>query len=94
MSAHTKGPWRFECDLKTHVIRQALPDGEFDDYIATTWGGEREADARLIAAAPELLAALIGVLPEAEANFCGGDDAYVLLVAARAAIEKATGVTS
>lgn len=53
----------------------------------------RDADARLIAAAPDLLAA-VKVLDEAFSHYCEGDpsdDEIAALKAARAAIAKATG---
>jgi hypothetical protein len=57
-----------------------------------------QADARLIAAAPDLLKALIdlnaGILPSAESNASGNPEwEYVSkrVTAARAAIAKATG---
>lgn len=65
MSSHTPGPWIVTEDYGTHVIRGA--DAErteggvtysFRDYVASTWGGPNEADARLIAAGPEILKVL------------------------------------
>ncbi len=66
MSAkHTPGPWIVTVDCGAHVIRGAEEQHQdlgtsylWRDYVASTWGGESEANARLIAAAPELLAAL------------------------------------
>ena len=53
-------------------------------YTGSNGGAEREANARLIAAAPDLLAALQGVLLVADRQTMEFD-------AARAAIAKATG---
>lgn len=50
----------------------------------------READARLIAAAPDLLQALEGML---RYSGCEDDDSHEEPCAARAAIAKATGAT-
>ena len=92
---HTPGPWQVTIDCGANVIRAAekeVRDGViaymFSDCVASTWGGVNEANARLIAAAPDLLAALIDVV---------GDDESLQnpwRVAARAAIAKATGETS
>jgi hypothetical protein len=65
MADHTPGPWTFEDDMGSHIIRGAAQENKtsfgsyyFSPYVASTWGGHNEANARLIAAAPELLAAL------------------------------------
>lgn len=50
-----------------------------------------EANARLIAAAPDLLAALEELLPIAARSIQGTTDGEPILQAARAAIAKATG---
>ena len=58
MSNHTPGPWRYVCDDNAWCVL-----GE-DGTIAEIWHGSdlsTEADARLIAAAPQLLAALKAV---------------------------------
>lgn len=86
--AHTPspGPWSFEYDAAE--IRDA--DGEFVTHVATSrYVDDREdpralANARLIAAAPQLLEALQAVLPYVSAG-------EALIV--RAAIEAATGGT-
>ena len=91
MAAHTPGPW--EADAEEGMVFRVLDGGERDEDIATVWGSDE--DARLIAAAPDLLAALerllraqqavsrIRVVDEGEY-----DDA---MDAASAAIAKATG---
>ena len=62
---HTPGPWQVTIDCGANVIRAAekeVRDGViaymFSDCVASTWGGVNEANARLIAAAPELLEVL------------------------------------
>lgn len=55
------------------------------------YGPSMEANARLIAAAPDLLEALVALIPDAEANDFGGPDTGARIAAARAAIAKATG---
>lgn len=88
MSKHTPGPWsvfykskydewHVSVPLSTGSMKWAL----FDDGIRSE---NPEADARLIAAAPDLLEALRGVLRVA-------DRATDEFDAARAAIAKATG---
>ncbi|CAB3858572.1 hypothetical protein LMG26854_03347 [Achromobacter aegrifaciens] len=89
---HTPGPWHrdtasgFGCDVRANNGRK----------VAATWGvnngdphrpeyrAECDANAHLISAAPELLAAIEGVLRVA-------DRATVEFDAARAAIAKAKG---
>lgn len=80
---HTPGPWE---------LRQSSRDYWFIDYDQ---GGEGytltkldcgEKDARLISAAPELLAALEGLL-----NALPSATTHPAIKAARAAIAKATG---
>lgn len=85
---HTKGKWfakddpMFEQKVVTAASRQGMidictiPTG-FDGYIE----GEQHANARLIAAAPELLEALKGVVKVADRD-------TVEFRKARAAIEK------
>jgi hypothetical protein len=74
-------------------VRINRDDGEI--CIVTWQGSEKETDrlARLIAAAPDLLAALQGLL---RGIFDGPDDAdaATLVAKARAAIAKATGETT
>ena len=58
-AGHTPGPWRFELAIGPHGQKcyHTIKCNEYD-YVASTWGKPHEANARLIAAAPELLAAL------------------------------------
>lgn len=91
---HTPGPWRDVGD--GYVEAQSAPlkfrSGWYDSaYLTADSKDEWEANARLIAAAPELLEALEGLL-----EYCGGSvaDEHLdedELKAARAAIAKARG---
>lgn len=55
---HTPGPWRYQerSDAYTHIVRAG--ENRFLCQLAQDTSGEAEANARMIAAAPELLAAL------------------------------------
>jgi hypothetical protein len=58
--SHTPGPWKLE---RKSVLIPIFPPHEW----AEAYGGS-EANARLIAAAPELLEACVGALAEIEAS--------------------------
>jgi len=98
MSAqHTPGPWEAFFKHKYDEWHVSIPmsDGGmrwalFDDGVRSE---NPEGDARLIAAAPELLAALRAMLDAnaVPSSICKQRPAYD---AARAAISKATGSTS
>ena len=66
MSKHTPGPWAVERDAegRLHVV-----EGDFLDIAEVGYlsGPDPKANARLIAAAPELLAALEGLKTAAKA---------------------------
>jgi hypothetical protein len=94
MSKHTPGPWRVTAKINTNIIRQARQDDGFDDYIASTWGGPHEANARLIAAAPDLLAALIAALEDIEEYRIDANCTPSSIELVIAAIAKATGSAS
>ncbi len=88
MSAHTPGPWA--TDGLTVYPRMIL-DAKIQPRICKvdsfhTGGGDRESNARLIAAAPELLEAL----RKAERHCPPNSEAEIL---ARAAIAKSEGKT-
>jgi hypothetical protein len=105
MSKHTPGPWAVhtpKSPKQAAVIARELSDGrrtvvavipdhlEFGNASVTDWN-EQEANARLAAAAPELLAALRAIV---EVDHPDAD--YTRMVErakriARNAIEKATG---
>ena len=79
---HTPGPWEIERGYSTIIksIGPCVPD----EYAGSAWLEVSEADARLIAAAPDLLEALKAMLSEVEGCYCTTEKQ------ARAAIEKAT----
>jgi hypothetical protein len=92
---HTSGPWVVKEEITSsafrHGVYAAHPDGEGEwicDVDCTMYPGRDwqavHADALLIAAAPELLEALQGVLRVADRKTVEFD-------AARAVIAKATG---
>lgn len=79
-SKHTPGPW----------LRMGRSIGNGAGEIATVWGLRDEraiANARLIAAAPEMLAALKAIVD------CAGPGAGPEIGLALDAIQKATGDT-
>lgn len=102
MSAHTPGPWRLlpeECDRPYIRIRGTQLGCRYKIANALTViyegvhereANETRANARLIAAAPELLAALSGLVEAADVTApgyeCSLDDR---LAAARKVIAKA-----
>lgn len=95
-SKHTPGPWIFDGDLvwaasiDGYVANTRTEDMTSGENIAKRDALEQiEANARLIAAAPDLLDALKSIVMSAEI----GNAAILgpLLVSARAAIAKATG---
>lgn len=90
MSAHTPGPWRVHSfSLTEHVIPEVwgLSGDEYSDHI------KRVEDARLIAAAPELLDALERLVHRAMNELADPEDVPEI-AAAVVAINKATGSTS
>lgn len=85
MSAHTPGPWSAD-----HDNVRTPADGGMVAKVAGDTDAQAYANARLIAAAPDLLAALRDLvsaegLPEGYANRA------MLIDAARAALAKAEG---
>jgi len=103
-SKFTPGPWFVEQSEKTpiyvspvgrhenisicNVLTMDEDDSESGDWIN---GDETKANAALIAAAPELLEALQGLLFAYEDPGNTGSTHDEKVIAARAAIEKATG---
>lgn len=104
MSKHTPGPWSWYT-RNGHKVAIDGPDGaevaRAEEYGASAWIEVSEYDARLIAAAPDMLAALVeatacGMVPITSAAE-GGASSYSAQVRCadnvRAAIAKATGVS-
>ena len=95
---HTPGPWEIDTDTRPaeictiHGVTPQGEDGQGWVYVRGALGRwddtpkERMANARLIAAAPDLLAALDALLLD-----IGGASSLPGAVMARAAIAKATG---
>lgn len=74
MSEHTPGPWvALPGDGKVLISSNLNSDGELIDetrpannggiYVAHVLGPDQQANARLIAAAPDMLEALRGIVP-------------------------------
>lgn len=84
-AAHTPGPWEAVGNL---VRTCRKPDGRGGLLVAECPAniGNRIQDARLIAAAPEMLAAIRGLL-----DALPSATTHPAIKAARAAIDKATG---
>lgn len=98
-SKHTPGPWVVTPHPQTHVdvfgVGVIRDDKEFQYALSHTFCYQNaEANARLIAAAPELLEALIRLeaeLVEDKYGECYEPSPFENLALARAAIAKATG---
>jgi hypothetical protein len=104
MSKHTPGPWVLEKAVGTDdmdcgwsvlpVIVDYNYRGEIchlydSEHIHGITNDERDSNARLIAAAPDLLEACMAYIADREESGCTADSAAVK--AMRAAIAKATG---
>lgn len=95
---HTPGPWKYE---KPFGVNIPVREGEAGGQIIRTWlqahEGEAEANARLIAAAPDLLAALESLFENCSMIHSqwgeGGNarEADQAITNAKAAIAKARG---
>ena len=102
MSKHTPGPWEWNGpnqlwggERATEEVLTAKDDGEpygmHSALIEHHWdGGVAKANARLIAAAPELLEALRALI-DMDVAYQRGPAVQEAVEAARAAIAKATG---
>lgn len=94
MSAqHTPGPWVQWADtnivIRLHTGRPQAENLRICEVATNTWKDEGRHNARLIAAAPDLLAALRQLL-----HSSGLDERAAAQMAAHAAIHKATGGAS
>ena len=89
---HTPGPWHYDPDGEVWATRV---NGQ-DVTICPEWLWARSlrdegmANARLIAAAPELLEALQDLLEFLDPNECIGDE-WALVARAKVAVDKALG---
>lgn len=98
--SHTSGPWAIRSRIDAHST--AIDIGNGTTYVCTAHGGnphEALANARLISAAPELLAVVANIVKYAESNLRAGFGPtdvsgfpLGLSTDARAALAKATGV--
>ena len=97
MSKHTPGPWKWDGDVWNYDKKEEAPwlidtMGSPVPILGGTIRCAKEADARLIAAAPELLDALRAMIAWVNAESgtypCGYTGALVA-----SAIAKATGET-
>ena len=103
MSAHTPGPWKVDSPPRTVTFEPAFAvNGDYGPPLAFVLGSddhpEVRANARLIAAAPDLLEALEAALPwidlarGSDLNTDASHEAIDRIEAqARAAIAKAKG---
>lgn len=92
---HTPGPW--EAEVRTPIGITYVWQGGTENAIAKVYAGvieDAEANARLIAAAPELLDALQSLLARVSSDIIANQCWHEEQRAARAAIAKATGNTS
>jgi hypothetical protein len=110
---HTQGPWRVAPRAQRGTYASVVADMPSGTFLTIAhvdsvdgFSGSSDANAALIAAAPELLAALVAVLPFAECEeeqrvylMSAGDDEWAetmvrpvaqALAAARAALRLAT----
>ena len=72
MTDHTPGPWFLDDELPSNPYSVlARVGGEKIPISSPSDPGDARADARLIAAAPELLAECIALQMEAAARGCG-----------------------
>lgn len=91
MSKHTPGPWSIQRQNPSPTTGEWMVAGKSPGYLAEVrdcGSGPVEANARLIAAAPDLLEALEALITAVDASMYG-----MAIHNARAAIAKAKGET-
>lgn len=89
MSKHTPGPWYVRTDS---IWGNPVPQGQAVYHTTVAANINNPADRVLIAAAPDMLAALRLVLFAAPMNHPDDDiESFDWIIDARAAIAKATG---
>lgn len=88
--SHTKGPWKYEAETKT--IRAEVPNYWLASMNSFEGAVDHEANAALIAAAPEMLEALEAakILLMVLDEYVAKENEYVL-ESIKAAIRKARG---
>ena len=94
MSKHTPGPWRIERQNPSPTTGEWMVSGAKPGYLAEVrdcGSGDEQANARLIAAAPDLLEALTALVGLARMRAAPLGDYVSALAVADAAIAKATG---
>jgi hypothetical protein len=74
---HSPAPWKIDGDFGSHTDQIEIVDATGSRHVATVRGTDTEhpevlANARLIKAAPQLLAALWALLNEVEADYVPG----------------------
>lgn len=95
MSKHTPGPWLVDATGDGINIVQPVSEDQIAEVFGEQFPDEVEANAQLIAAAPDLLAALYLALPYVEVQ--DGDEHYKpgavanTIKTMQAAIAKAEG---
>ena len=89
-TTHTPGPWTHETSLPVSVrLAPLFALGDIHPARGdTAWQEVAEANARLIAAAPELLAALEAAIPAMGVDI-SGIDVGAVITQARAALARA-----
>ena len=93
---HTPGPWYIHTPGPWYIHRQALADIYADSLIASVYGSldsleQGEANARLIAAAPELLEACKAAIAHLDTIFVYYDANDAIAAQLQSAITKAEG---
>ena len=91
---HTKGPWQFGSSNDDSVYKRNIggSDGYHVAVASSREDDEVDANARLIAAAPDLLEALQSIV-DMDVAYQRGPKVEDAVEVARAAIAKATGET-
>lgn len=97
---HSPAPWltsRRECHIGSIATIHGCENNDWIEIRSTNWHGQsvQEANARLIAAAPELLEALIEIVEMQSKNYGNGMVTHMQLAnlakKAKIVIEKALG---
>ena len=94
MTGYTKGPWRYVRENGSPTTGKHMIAGARPGYLAEVrdcGSGDVSANARLIAAAPDLLEALQTMVMHAQSPDFDGSPSLAALDKAIFAIAKATG---